>query len=537
MKTFTLPHPDSYWLPGLPVCAGSYPFDAKPEAGRAKLAACLGAGITCFLDLTEAHEALVPYETELRAMAAERGLSIEYRRLPVKDNGVPTPERMREILDAIDAATAAGQKVYVHCRGGVGRTGTAVGAYLVRRGAGGEDALRQVQALFETMSPWKVARHRAWGSPQTEPQRAFVRGWSEIVPVGPEGEGRRLANPTQKIPPYLRERMRGALVGLAVGDALGTTLEFKAPGSFAPLTDLVGGGPFGLKKGEWTDDTSMALCLAESLIERRTFDAHDQMQRYVRWWREGHLSSTGRCFDIGGTTCAALQRFERTGDPFAGSTDPHSAGNGSLMRLAPVPLFCFNDGDAIERAAESSSTTHAAPVAVDACRYFAALLVGALRGATKEELLSARYSPVPGYWDTHPLHPVIAGIADGSFRRKSPPEIRGTGYVAQTLEAALWAFHHGKDFREGVLLAVNLGDDADTTGAIYGQLAGAFYGESAIPAEWRAALAHREVIDRYAERLFQLAFDRHPELSEERTRNAAAMVESEPRVRLGRAAP
>ena len=136
-----------------------------------------------------------------------------------------------------------------------------------------------------------------------------------------------------------RERYRGCLLGLAVGDALGTTLEFCRPGSFTPITDMVGGGPFRLKPGQWTDDTSMALCLASSLTERGGFDARDQMERYVRWWREGYWSSTGRCFDIGNTTSAALSRFQKTGDPFAGSTDPHAAGNGSLMRLAPVPLF------------------------------------------------------------------------------------------------------------------------------------------------------------------------------------------------------
>ena len=123
------------------------------------------------------------------------------------------------------------------------------------------------------------------------------------------------------------------MIGLAVGDAVGTTVEFKAPGTFAPVSDMVGGGPFGLRPGQWTDDTSMALCLAESLIECGGFDARDQMERYVRWWREGHLSSTGKCFDIGNTTRAALSRFEKTGDPFAGSTEPNVAGNGSLMRL------------------------------------------------------------------------------------------------------------------------------------------------------------------------------------------------------------
>ena len=176
---------------------------------------------------------------------------------------------------------------------------------------------------------------------------------------------------------------RGALIGLAVGDALGTPLEFKPPGSFKPITDMIGGGPFRLKPGQWTDDTSMALCLAESLIECRGFSPEDQLARYVRWYREGHLSSTGECFDIGATTVGALHRFERTHEPFCGSEDPHSAGNGSIMRLAPVPLFFAHDPvEAIEKSGQSSRTTHGARVCVDACRYLGALIAGAFYGVT-----------------------------------------------------------------------------------------------------------------------------------------------------------
>lgn len=301
-------------------------------------------------------------------------------------------------------------------------------------------------------------------------------------------------------------RYRGSLLGLAAGDALGTTLEFQAPGSFEPITDMAGGGPFHLAPGQWTDDTAMALCLAESLVERRDFDPVDQMERYLRWYREGYLSSTGYCFDIGSTVRAALERFERTREPYCGSTDPFTAGNGSLMRLAPVPLFyARNPREAVEKAGESSRTTHGAKEAVDACRYLAALIVGAVNGAAKEELLSDHYEPVPGLWREDPLAPKVAAVAAGSFKRRNPPEIRGTGYVVDCLEAALWAFYHSSFFREGALLAVNLGDDADTTGAVYGQLAGTYYGEDGIPAEWREKIAVREFIETLAEKIFALA--------------------------------
>ncbi len=303
------------------------------------------------------------------------------------------------------------------------------------------------------------------------------------------------------------DRYRGCLIGLAVGDALGTTLEFQPPGSFTLLNDMVGGGIFRLKPGQWTDDTSMALCLAESLIERRGFDPRDQMERYLRWYRDGYLSSTGRCFDIGSTVRAALERFETTREPFSGSTDPDTAGNGSMMRLAPVPMFyAASPRESIERSGESSRTTHAEAHTIDACRYMGGLITGALNGASKEELLAARYSPVDGYWVSQPLQDKIDEIARGSYKVKRPPEIKGTGYVVRSLEAALWAFYYSNTFREGCLMAANLGDDADTTAAIFGQLAGAYYGESGIPESWRSKLALYDQIRSYASRLFELAW-------------------------------
>lgn len=291
------------------------------------------------------------------------------------------------------------------------------------------------------------------------------------------------------------DRYRGALLGMAAGDAVGTTLEFKPPGTFTPITDMVGGGPFRLRPGEWTDDTSMALCLAESLVEQEGFDPADQMDRYLRWYREGYLSSNGRCFDIGNTVRGALHRYEASGEPYSGSTDPYSAGNGSIMRLAPVPLFyAERPREAIEKAGESSRTTHGTAAAVDGCRYLGALLAGAVQGVPKETLLAPHYTPVPGYWEERPLVPEIDAIAAGSFKEKEPPAIKGSGYVVESLEAALWAFHRSDNFREGALLAANLGNDADTTAAVYGQIAGACYGAQGIPAGWRRQLALRDTI-------------------------------------------
>ena len=307
------------------------------------------------------------------------------------------------------------------------------------------------------------------------------------------------------------DRYRGCLLGLAAGDALGTTLEFEQPGSFPPLTDMVGGGPFDLKPGEWTDDTSMALCLAESLVTKRDFDPVHQLETYCRWWLEGHLSVKGRCFDIGNATRGALARFKQKPEPFCGDLSPNSAGNGSLMRLAPAPLaFAGDPVKAISMAGESSRTTHGANECVDACRYFAGLLLAAVSGMSKRDFLNNLYEIAVKCWIENPLTAKVEAIARGSFAVKEPPQIRGSGYVIHTLEAALWAFHGTDNFRDGALKVVNLGEDADTTGAVYGQIAGAYYGAEGIPAEWRDKLAMRELIEQRAAELHAMGQGERP---------------------------
>ena len=291
------------------------------------------------------------------------------------------------------------------------------------------------------------------------------------------------------------DRYRGCLLGLACGDAVGTTVEFSPRGSFPPVTDLVGGGPFELPAGAWTDDTSMALCLATSLLHCGGFDARDQMNRYVNWWQWGYLSSTGSCFDIGMTVRAALNRFLVTRDPVAGSTDPRSAGNGSLMRLAPVAMWFAPDVEAVRHNARLSSlTTHAAPEALACCELYAELLARALAGAPRHALLRA---PAPADATER-----VREIADGGYLAKTREQVTGSGYCVDSLEAALWCFATTDSFEAAVLAAANLGDDADTTAAIVGQVAGAHYGIDGIPAHWLAKLAMRGDIDELARAIF-----------------------------------
>jgi ADP-ribosyl-[dinitrogen reductase] hydrolase len=317
-------------------------------------------------------------------------------------------------------------------------------------------------------------------------------------------------------------RMQGSLVGLAVGDALGASVEFR-PNAYMqqhPVSDMLDGGTWGLKAGQWTDDTSMALCLAASLIVKGGFDGYDQLVRYKWWYRKGYMSSTGTCFDIGSATRQAIVEFEKRQrqcaeelqtkanmtipdhsldqtiaerlsqidfDTKCGAKDAN--GNGPLMRLAPIPLFYFRSApDAIQFAGTSASLTHGGKKAIDACRFYSALICSAINGVSKQDLLDKKI------YREHfkaRLDEDVMKIIEGSYKEKDGYEggIRGKGFILNALEAALWAFYNDEDsFEKGVLLAVNLGDDTDTTAAIYGQLAGAVYGIDGIPQRWRDRL-------------------------------------------------
>ena len=292
------------------------------------------------------------------------------------------------------------------------------------------------------------------------------------------------------------DKLHGMLLGLAVGDALGTTNEFKK--NPTPITDMVGGGPFNLEVGQWTDDTSLAICLADSLIECGGFNPHDQMLRYVEWYKKGHNSVNGTCFDIGGTTANALDKFIVTGNPYSGNNMNTSAGNGSLMRLAPIVIFYHSSVELVIKYAElSSATTHPAPAAVDACKYFAQLLINIIYNPhlTKIELFNHDF-----------MHDdfckPIENVSLYDYYKFNKHDLEPTGYVVDSLICALYCFYNTDNFKDGCLMAANLGGDADTIAAIYGQLAGTFYGKSGIPQEWLNKLAWYDQIDERVRHLY-----------------------------------
>jgi len=296
------------------------------------------------------------------------------------------------------------------------------------------------------------------------------------------------------------DRARGALIGLAVGDALGAAVEFRSPGSFSPVTGFRNGGPHGLEAGEWTDDTSMALALADS-IASVGWDLNDQAERYVEWWKTGKYSVNGHCFDIGITTRSALATYSATKNAStSGIPSEEASGNGSIMRLAPLPIrYAYlypNQVNELSRlAGESSLPTHASDQCVSACRYLATMLAALIHGEERKKVLSPDWRPLQQLNQARPLHSLIHEVASGSFRDKQPPAIQGSGWVVKSLEASLWAFQNADSFEEAVLNAVNLGDDADTTGAICGQLAGAYWGESKIPESLRSGLARNDLLE------------------------------------------
>ena len=458
---------------GLTLCPGKQQPGAATGAWARDLALDLdaierwgAAAVLTLIDQREMEQLGVP---TLRAEVEARYM--DWRHLPLKDGGVPGVDDVGpwwatshyHLLPLL----RDGFNVLVHCKGGLGRAGMMAADLMVQLGIDADRAMQLVRA----------ARPGAIENPAQELRVVRAQDEAEWLP--------------DRSDDAIADRELGALLGLAAGDALGTTLEFSARDSQPRLTDMIGGGPFRLKPGEWTDDTAMALALLDSLNANPRLDEADLMRRFVSWHETGEYSCTGTCFDVGNTTRSALGRFKRTGNPFAGSADPMSAGNGSLMRLAPAAIRHWQDRAKLrDVAARQSRTTHGAPEAVDACIAFAEVLADAIAGYPRSQVLRVRDYPYAGQ---------IGAIMAGSWRGKRRSEIRSSGYVAHSLEAALWCVGRTTCFANAVLLAANLGDDADTTAAITGQLAGALYGARGIPDKWLEKLAWREKIERMAE--------------------------------------
>ncbi len=519
----------SYWvIPGL-LLAGEHPGGPTRDKTRDRLKKLLAAGIECFVDLTK--------PTELDRYDIHLPFHVEYSRKAIKDHGLPTSRKqMVEILEFVSGAVRQGRPVYVHCRAGIGRTGTVMGCLLVERGLSGDGALDELNRLWQ-----QCRRSKSWAYiPETDAQASYVREWkpslkagslsfelsavaAAVSALGPISAERTAHNTvaiavptvtasaasataatvsaaaspavgTEPDPLFdpatlaaargLRERFLGALFGLAAGDAVAAATQFRRPGSFTPIGDMIGGGPFDLPRGAWSDDTAMALCLAESLLERNEFDARDQIQRYTRWQQEGYLSATGQCVGITANTARALALAQWRRVVFPGSHDPDQMDPEALSRVAAIALYYFPDLEATaHHAAEASRTTCQAPSVLATCRQLGRALNAALSGQPKARIL-AEESPV------------------------TEAAARPSSSAASALAAALRAFASTDNFRDAVLRAANLGGNSDVVASVCGQLAGAFYGASAIPSSWRNSLMHKDLIEDFADRLLAHALVR-----------------------------
>ena len=292
-----------------------------------------------------------------------------------------------------------------------------------------------------------------------------------------------------------RDRALGAFVGLAVGDALGAPVEFMKRGTFPHIMDMHAGGYFRLPAGAWTDDTAMALCLADSLLHAPMFDPQDLLNRFLLWIDGGENTSTGHCVGIGQNTFEALINFRKTGVLEAPKLRKLSDGNGALMRLAPVACMHWQDEErAVQIAEAQSATTHYSSLSKTACSIAARLMSRLIAGQPWNE--ARRFD------DLGDIHPEIFALLEADLKTIPEDNIQSSGYVIHTFEAALWAVETSSSFEEALIKAVNLGDDADTVGAVAGQLAGALYGYSNIPERWLKPLAHAERIQQAAHDLY-----------------------------------
>jgi ADP-ribosylglycohydrolase len=495
------PFENSYWvLPGV-LLAGEYPSGLSPAHTRERLQRLLDVGIDFFLDLTEAGE-----RPEYHSLLPS---AVDYLRCAIRDASVPSdPAHMRAIQAHLQTAVAVGRHVYVHCRAGVGRTATVVGCYLAEQDGNGPAALGELNRLWQSCA--RAATCPV--VPQTREQAEFIRRWPlHRQPLAPA--------PGLSALRALRGRYLGSLRGLAVGDALAAPTQYRRAGSFAPVGDLVGGGPFDLPRGSWSDDTAMALCLAESLLESEGSAPPDQLQRYARWQQQGYLSADNHCVGITAATARALSRgadavegvdavnavhaVSEPPGPMSAAPSPEAA---PLSRVAPTVLFYFaHETQAIAQSEAAARVFDAAPLVLDSCRVLAAMLHTALRG----EPLSRVLQPSLRAFGPRPLAPPLSALL-----ARDPTLTPGVhaGPALSALTAARWALAGGGGFRDGALRAANFGGDADVIGAIHGQLAGAVYGAQAIPAGWLRALARRPLIDELADRLLAAGLVRLAEI-------------------------
>jgi ADP-ribosylglycohydrolase len=473
------PLQNSYWVIPGSLLAGEHPFEGDQTQARERIERLIDAGIDSFLDLTFAGE-----RPEYQGLLP---LNVSLLRSPIRDTAVPVDiADMRAIQAHIADSLAAGRHLYVHCRAGIGRTGTVIGCYLAESGLDGPSALGQLNRLWQ-----QSARASSWPEvPQTLEQAEFVRHW-------PRYRRTRVESSDLSAQRDRRERFHGCLLGLAVGDALSIRSQYRHPGNFMAISDIAGGGVFELPAGHWTDDTSLSLCVADGLLESHGWSLADQAPRFGRWQREGYRSAGGQCVGITPGTARLLQRLVPGAPTAAMAEGAINQEPAPLSRVAPVVMFHFAQAiQAVSVAAESAAAFEPTPLVIESCRLLAAMLHSALRG----EPLARVLQPRPSLLGAQPLPAGLKALLESD--PTLPPQ-RSADPSLNVLTAARWALATSGSFRAGALRIANLGADSDVIGAVHGQLAGAFHGQASIPGAWLRTLAQADQIEALAGRLFE----------------------------------
>lgn len=486
------PLPNSYWVVPGQLLAGEHPGGGSLAATTQRLHALLSAGVTLFIDLTEEGEISDYSHLLMYAAGAE---PINYVRHSIGDHDVPeSPQLMQNILEAIDIHLSQQGVVYVHCRAGIGRTGTVIGCYLVRLGLAGEAGLDRLNELW-----CESERSKSWPSvPETEAQIDYVRKWNTTDP--------KLTSQQEQTSARL-DRFAGSLLGMAIGEALGATIALdplataSMPSGASMVRELASGGPHNIPRGGWLSNTAMTWALAESYLACNRGLPEDQMERYLQWQRDGKYSSTATALDVPGDVRKALAQWQWTRKPVAGSHDPENRDAHALARTLAVALY-YEDSPAraMVEAAEAARTTIQAPVVLDANRVFVTMLLDALTGINKDSLLSLKQSDNAQQLRRNKLKPPVTQTIDGWWRGPAAPARTGRDVLA-VLSTVLWAFDRTDDFREGLITAANLCGNPTCAGAAFGALAGAYYGVGKIPREWRSAVLQHKELNELAARL------------------------------------
>ena len=463
-----------YGLVGLTFCPGKQQPAAMSGGWSRDLDLDLDAvaawNAAAVVTLLEPHELVRLKVQALGAMVRTRHMA--WHHLPIRDVDVPGAgfeAVWAEVGPKLRARLRDGANVLVHCKGGLGRAGMIAARLLIELGMESQEAIAAVRKVRP-------------GAIETRSQLDRVRSWGVVPEAAPDMDAE-----------AVRDRAVGALLGLALGDALGSTRDGAPRDSTLPVAGLAGDGRYNLAAGQWTAPTTMAVALATSLIERRSFDEADFLERLAWWEADGEFSCTGTCIGMSASVAGALARFRGMGELLADPADRSDADGAALVRLPPVAIRYWQsggaDGPLRDVAVRQSRTTNADPASLATATLFAELLGAAIAGSPRALLL--REQPMGS-------EPALGPLASGAWRHKHRHEIRSAGDPLSLLEAALWCIARTGDFAEAVLLAANLSEAASATAAVTGQLAGALYGKAGIPKAWLSQLAWSELLESLA---------------------------------------